>query len=496
MNPIGPPGTVQAPQQVLPNHPNAHAILADAANRRVLVPTLGNDRVNQFTFDAATGRLAPGTPPAVEVKAKAGPRHFVFHPSGKLVYVIGELDGADLRLRLRRRHRDSSRRSRRSARCRPTSRASPRPPICTSRPTASSSTDRSAPRAPWPRSRSIPANGTLTLDRQRADREATARLQHRFLRSLSARGRPALPRPVELRDRPGQRQAHQAEGVPHGQEPELGRDRRSSVTRTRRSRARRRPRRCRTLCGVRPSGQHGAPTVDAIGHIGRDLKLHGGVDAVSATSTPSGIGNNLGHRKLPAGPDAQPRWSSSTWPGSVAAGRPEPLAPGFEITGAACSRRHGKAHGVEVRPGDSLLIRTGWGQYFAQGQREVPRRAVARAGARRCPLDHRPRRAAGRRRHRHLRKAAGRLRQGALQRPHDAALGQRAGPGGAGPAWGPATAGRGQPRPARMASRTWAGCLAASATLAQCFRTVPSGPTHTVDRMTPLVFLPYIILSP
>ena len=59
----------------------------------MLVATLGNDRVNQFTFDAATGRLAPNTPPAVEVKAKAGPRHFVFHPGGKLVYVIGELDG-------------------------------------------------------------------------------------------------------------------------------------------------------------------------------------------------------------------------------------------------------------------------------------------------------------------------------------------------------------------------------------------------------------------
>src|SRR5262249_23106238 len=27
------------------------------------------------------------------------------------------------------------------------------------------------------------------------------------------------------------------------------------------------------------SGQHGAPTIDAIGHIGRNLKLHGGVDA-------------------------------------------------------------------------------------------------------------------------------------------------------------------------------------------------------------------------
>jgi 6-phosphogluconolactonase len=93
VNPIGPPGTVQPPQQVLPNYPNAHSILPDAVNRHVLVPTLGNDRVNQFTFDAATGKLAPAAVPAVEVKPKAGPRHLTFHPGGKLVYVLGELDG-------------------------------------------------------------------------------------------------------------------------------------------------------------------------------------------------------------------------------------------------------------------------------------------------------------------------------------------------------------------------------------------------------------------
>jgi 6-phosphogluconolactonase len=91
VSPIGPPGAVQAAKQVLPGYPNAHAILADAANRHVLVPTLGNDRVNQFTFDATAGTLAPAA--AAEVKAKAGPRHFRFHPGGKLVYVIGELDG-------------------------------------------------------------------------------------------------------------------------------------------------------------------------------------------------------------------------------------------------------------------------------------------------------------------------------------------------------------------------------------------------------------------
>jgi 6-phosphogluconolactonase len=92
VSPIDPPGTVGPTQQVLPDHPNAHAIRVDAANRHVLVPTLGNDRVNVFAFDAASGRLTPAPP--VEVRAKAGPRHFVFHPGGKHVYVLGELDAA------------------------------------------------------------------------------------------------------------------------------------------------------------------------------------------------------------------------------------------------------------------------------------------------------------------------------------------------------------------------------------------------------------------
>ena len=91
---INPAGTVQSPHQILEGHPNAHSILADAENRNVIALTLGNDLVNQFRFDAATGKLTPNTPPSVRVKEKAGPRHFAFHPNGKLVYVLGELDGS------------------------------------------------------------------------------------------------------------------------------------------------------------------------------------------------------------------------------------------------------------------------------------------------------------------------------------------------------------------------------------------------------------------
>ena len=89
---IGAGGAVQPPHQILENHPNAHSIVADASNRRVVVATLGNDLVNLFNFDATTGTLARNS--TVRLREKAGPRHFRFHPGGKLVYVLGELDAA------------------------------------------------------------------------------------------------------------------------------------------------------------------------------------------------------------------------------------------------------------------------------------------------------------------------------------------------------------------------------------------------------------------
>lgn len=93
VNPIATPGTVLAPQQILTGYPNAHSIVPDASNRHVLAPTLGNDRVNQFAFDPATGRLTPNTPPAVELPAKSGPRHLVYSADERFVYLVSELDG-------------------------------------------------------------------------------------------------------------------------------------------------------------------------------------------------------------------------------------------------------------------------------------------------------------------------------------------------------------------------------------------------------------------
>lgn len=94
VNAIGPNGVPQAPQQTLTVPPNAHMIATDPANRFALATSLGGDVVNLFRFDAAKGTLTPNEPATVAVKAKAGPRHFVFHPNGKVVYLLNELDGS------------------------------------------------------------------------------------------------------------------------------------------------------------------------------------------------------------------------------------------------------------------------------------------------------------------------------------------------------------------------------------------------------------------
>src|SRR6267378_1695513 len=67
-------------------------IVTDRSGRFLLGASYPGHKVTQFSFDPASGKLTPNTPPAVSVRAKAGPRHFVYHPNGKIVYVVGELD--------------------------------------------------------------------------------------------------------------------------------------------------------------------------------------------------------------------------------------------------------------------------------------------------------------------------------------------------------------------------------------------------------------------
>ena len=105
------------------------------------------------------------------------------------------------------------------------------------------------------------------------------------------------------------------------------------------------------------SGQHGAPTIDAIGHIGHDGVLFGGISG-EQTEMPNGL-TALGIETYP-----KERFVNRGVLLDVARFKNvDALAPGEEIT-AADLEATAKAQKVDVRGGDSVLIRTGYGKFF------------------------------------------------------------------------------------------------------------------------------------
>ncbi|WP_282235490.1 lactonase family protein [Salinicola endophyticus] len=91
VSPIGADGVVGDVTQTCPTGSNAHAILATPDDRHVLATNLGDDRLAQFRFD---GQLSANTPDAAATDPDVGPRHFVFSPCGRFVYVLGEFDAS------------------------------------------------------------------------------------------------------------------------------------------------------------------------------------------------------------------------------------------------------------------------------------------------------------------------------------------------------------------------------------------------------------------
>jgi len=71
--------------------PHAHFITADPANRFVLACDLGLDKVLVYRFDPLKLSLTENDPPSLALTPGAGPRHLVFHPNGRFVYVINEM---------------------------------------------------------------------------------------------------------------------------------------------------------------------------------------------------------------------------------------------------------------------------------------------------------------------------------------------------------------------------------------------------------------------
>ena len=92
ISPIDACGRIGAVEQVLPAVPNAHSVRATPDNRFVFATSLGSDRVLQFRFDVARGRLTPNEPAALSLPVGAGPRHLAFHPHAAWLYLLNELD--------------------------------------------------------------------------------------------------------------------------------------------------------------------------------------------------------------------------------------------------------------------------------------------------------------------------------------------------------------------------------------------------------------------
>jgi 6-phosphogluconolactonase len=102
--PLGEDGRLGAATDLIQHHgssvntarqegPHAHsAIFAPGSSTLVLVADLGLDRIMLYDLDPAKGTLSPHSVPWLEAKPGSGPRHMVFHPNQRFLYVTHELD--------------------------------------------------------------------------------------------------------------------------------------------------------------------------------------------------------------------------------------------------------------------------------------------------------------------------------------------------------------------------------------------------------------------
>jgi len=125
------------------------------------------------------------------------------------------------------------------------------------------------------------------------------------------------------------------------------------------------------------TGTHVGTHVDALSHVSHDGRLHGGADASAAQV--GGRFDDLGIHTV------DPFLGRGLLLDIPAAVGVEVLAGGHEVTPDELSRAVTR-QGTEPRPGDVLLVRTGWGRHFDDGDPFVGRESgtpgVAADGAR------------------------------------------------------------------------------------------------------------------
>jgi 6-phosphogluconolactonase len=103
--PVKPDGRIDAPVQTIehtgkgPNKerqekPHVHCVVFSPDHQYLYVSDLGIDQVAIYNYKQGDVQpLTPANPGYVGLPLGSGPRHLVFHPNGKWVYLIHELDG-------------------------------------------------------------------------------------------------------------------------------------------------------------------------------------------------------------------------------------------------------------------------------------------------------------------------------------------------------------------------------------------------------------------
>ena len=80
------------PNQARQEGPHAHSAIFTPDNKFVIVADLGIDQLVIYAFDSDSGSLTKHG--AVHTTPGAGPRHFEFHPNGRILYVANELNSS------------------------------------------------------------------------------------------------------------------------------------------------------------------------------------------------------------------------------------------------------------------------------------------------------------------------------------------------------------------------------------------------------------------
>jgi len=75
--------------------PHVHSVILSPDNKYLVAADLGTDKIHIYRFKPEdNSALSPAEPAYIKTKPGSGPRHLTFHPNGKYLYSINELDGS------------------------------------------------------------------------------------------------------------------------------------------------------------------------------------------------------------------------------------------------------------------------------------------------------------------------------------------------------------------------------------------------------------------